>query len=234
MTDEEANFFTVKESAEFLGVSPATLRDAMKDKRIKVERRYGRFVLSKAELQEYRAKTQPNGKPKVGRPSGFSSISLEEILAARGSDSHFASSKPFTLEQLVDERNAVSRSIGERIRLRRVELGWNQTQLGKFVGFTRERIAHFEVGKALVHAADLPLFAKILQVHLLWFFEGVPSVPTINPLWVQISSMSDESKAELSDIAAILARRLGTHSQETLNFGLGSEIDHSDEIKNPE
>lgn len=234
MTEEEANFFTVKEGAEFLGVSPPTLRDAIRDKRIKVERRYGKFVLNKAVLEEYRTKTQPNGVPQVGRPSKSSTKTFDEILAARGSDPLFASSMPFTLEQLVEERNAVSRFIGERIRLRRMELGWNQTQLGKFVGFTREMIAHYEMGKAFVHAADLPLFAKVLAVHLLWFFDSAPSVATTNPLWTHINAMSEEDKAELSDIAAILARRRGVNSQEIFNFGLSSEIAHIDEIKNSE
>ncbi len=230
MGEVDADFFTVREGAQFLGVSPITLRNAIRDKRITVEVRQGKIALRRGVLEEYRDKTQPNGVPQVGRPLN-SSKGIEEILAARSSSSPFASPLPFTKTQMVEEREAVSRFLGERIRLRRMELGWNQTQLGKLLGFSREMIAHYETGKALVHAADLPLFATVLEVPLPWFFDRVPTVSTNNPLWAHLNAMSD---AELNEITRVLARRRGVNSQEVFNFGSGSEITHADEIENPD
>jgi transcriptional regulator with XRE-family HTH domain len=194
--------------------------------------RHGRITVSKIQLDAYRAKTQPDGVPKVGRPSKAKSVKSQaeheqflEKIHNRTSDI------PFTVEQLIAERNAMNAVLGDRIRRRRLELGWSQQQLGRYLGFTRELIAQYEAGRSNVNAADLPLFAKVMEVPLLWFYHEHPPLTSTNPLWAHINVMSEEDRKALNEIAAILVRRRTINTQEAFQFGREVEASLVEEVK---
>ena len=62
-------------------------------------------------------------------------------------------------------------NIGQRIRLRRTELGLSMATLGERVGVTSQQISKYELGKHRCYASKLHEIAAALGVTLLYFFE---------------------------------------------------------------
>ena len=60
--------------------------------------------------------------------------------------------------------------IGHRIRARRMQLGLSQTELGAAIGVTFQQIQKYEKGTNRVATSRLPQIAKILDIHLGYFF----------------------------------------------------------------
>ncbi len=218
-------YLTVKEGAKLLGVSEFTIRDAIRDNRIKSEVILGKIAISRLNLDEYKAKTQPHGVPRVGRPSSPDRAELKARLTER------RISKPYTLEELIQKRKTVRRILGARMRIRRIELGWSQQLLGDKLGFSRELISLYEAGQSSIRLEDLPLIAEVLEVHLLWFFANIPDEIEVDPIWAHYSTLTAAEKAILSDVADGLARRRGMHSQETINFDPEIETEFVDKTE---
>ncbi|MBI5668042.1 MAG: helix-turn-helix transcriptional regulator [Chloroflexi bacterium] len=65
-----------------------------------------------------------------------------------------------------------SRRFGERIRKARERLGITQETLAERSGKDQRAISEYENGKRRLSAIDLPVFAKALDVPILYFFEG--------------------------------------------------------------
>ena len=65
---ETEHLLTAEEAAEILGIKPGTLRNAMQEKRIPVVRLFGRRLLNRADVLDYKARTQPEGRVGGGRP----------------------------------------------------------------------------------------------------------------------------------------------------------------------
>lgn len=63
--------------------------------------------------------------------------------------------------------------IGFRLRLRRVLLGMSQTDLGDRVGLTFQQVQKYERGANRISASRLYEFAKILDVPVSFFFDGI-------------------------------------------------------------
>lgn len=63
--------------------------------------------------------------------------------------------------------------IGVRLRLRRVLLGMSQTDLGDRVGLTFQQVQKYERGANRISASRLYEFAKILDVPVWFFFDGI-------------------------------------------------------------
>jgi len=59
---------------------------------------------------------------------------------------------------------------GSRIRQARERLGMSQDDLAASVSKDQRAISEYENGKRKLAATDLPLFASVLQVPLLYFF----------------------------------------------------------------
>lgn len=62
--------------------------------------------------------------------------------------------------------------LGSRIRQARERLGKSQYDLAEAVNKDQRAISEYEAGKRKLPAIDLPLFARALQVPLLYFYEG--------------------------------------------------------------
>jgi transcriptional regulator with XRE-family HTH domain len=60
--------------------------------------------------------------------------------------------------------------VGKRIRLRRIEKGLSQTELGDHLGITFQQIQKYENGVNRVGAARLNKIAELLQVPIAFFF----------------------------------------------------------------
>ena len=216
--------FTVKDGASLLGVSEAAIRAAIREHRIKTEKHLNRIVISRAQLEEYKAKTQPEGIPRVGRPS--SSLTPERISENRS----ISANKPYTVKQLIEKRVYANRVLGTKMRQRRMELGWSQKQLGDRIGFTRELVAQYETGRANINAADLPLIAEVLDVSLNWFYDNLSAMKTVHQIQLNINAMSDADKLSTFDeMATIFTKRLGTVTQVAIEFGPEADISLADD-----
>ena len=63
--------------------------------------------------------------------------------------------------------------MGKRIRLRRVEIGVSQSELGEKLGVSFQQVQKYEKGVNRVGAARLSQIAKALDVPITFFYEGV-------------------------------------------------------------
>ena len=67
------------------------------------------------------------------------------------------------------------RHVGARVRTRRLMLGMSQEGLGNRLGLTFQQVQKYEKGANRISASRLQEVARILQVPVSFFFEGVPS-----------------------------------------------------------
>ena len=75
--------------------------------------------------------------------------------------------------------NPTDKHVGTRIRMRRMMLGMSRTNLADAVGLTFQQIQKYEKGTNRVGASRLQQFAKILNVPILFFFEGAPTAQLV-------------------------------------------------------
>jgi excisionase family DNA binding protein len=70
-TEEQGDYLTVQDAAAALTVSESAIRNALLDGRLPFVTKYGRKLISRAEVEAYKARTQPGGVKLVkGRPPG--------------------------------------------------------------------------------------------------------------------------------------------------------------------
>jgi transcriptional regulator with XRE-family HTH domain len=69
--------------------------------------------------------------------------------------------------------NAVDRHVGSRVRLRRQLLNMSQEKLGDELGVTFQQIQKYERGTNRVGAGRLWLMARVLDVPVSFFYDGV-------------------------------------------------------------
>ena len=62
------DFYTVPQAATFLSVSPPTVYIALREGRLPYTVKYGKRLIAPADLAEYKARTQLDGKKPRGRP----------------------------------------------------------------------------------------------------------------------------------------------------------------------
>src|SRR5258707_5650752 len=65
-----------------------------------------------------------------------------------------------------------SKLLGAHIRQARERLGLSQEELAALVAKDQGSISEYESGKRKLSAIDLPIFARALNVSLLYFYEG--------------------------------------------------------------
>ncbi|MBE7620554.1 helix-turn-helix domain-containing protein [Gluconacetobacter entanii] len=82
--------------------------------------------------------------------------------------------------------------VGSRIRLRRTLLGMSQERLGTALGLTFQQVQKYERGANRVGASRLYDLARVLDVPIAFFFDGMPDEAALP----QASSMPVESFAE--------------------------------------
>ncbi len=65
-----AEYLTIIEAAESLGVHDQSIRQAIWQGRLASVRMYGRVLVPRKDLEAYRARTRPDGVKPRGRPKG--------------------------------------------------------------------------------------------------------------------------------------------------------------------
>ena len=65
--------------------------------------------------------------------------------------------------------------VGNRMRMRRLMLDLSQTQLADALGLSFQQVQKYEKGTNRISASRLEQMARLLQVPIAFFFEGLPS-----------------------------------------------------------
>jgi transcriptional regulator with XRE-family HTH domain len=65
--------------------------------------------------------------------------------------------------------------LGQRIRLRRTELGMSQQKLGEAIGLTFQQVQKYECGANRMGGSRLWQMSRVLSVPVNWFFEQMPA-----------------------------------------------------------
>ena len=87
----------------------------------------------------------------------------------------------------VGRTDAVDAHVGQRIRARRVILGYSQEKLACALGLTFQQVQKYEKGANRVGASRLFDLARVLEVPIAYFFDGLspepPTPPRDVPTW---------------------------------------------------
>lgn len=71
------------------------------------------------------------------------------------------------------EPHLVDKHVGNRVRLRRLEMGWTQSKLGDALGLSFQQVQKYEGGTNRIGASCLQNVSDILKVPVAFFFEGL-------------------------------------------------------------
>jgi transcriptional regulator with XRE-family HTH domain len=74
---------------------------------------------------------------------------------------------------------AVDLHVGQRVRLRRLELGMSQQELARLIGITFQQLQKNERGVNRLSASRLYETARVLDVPTSYFFEGISNAKTL-------------------------------------------------------
>jgi transcriptional regulator with XRE-family HTH domain len=74
---------------------------------------------------------------------------------------------------------AVDIHVGQRVRLRRLELGMSQQELARLIGITFQQLQKNERGVNRLSASRLYETARVLDVPTTYFFEGISGAKTL-------------------------------------------------------
>ena len=72
-----------------------------------------------------------------------------------------------------DGPHPVDRHVGRRVCEKRLELGYNQSDLGRALGLTFQQIQKYEKGANRISASKLWDIARFFKVEISYFFEGL-------------------------------------------------------------
>jgi DNA-binding XRE family transcriptional regulator len=71
----------------------------------------------------------------------------------------------------------ISKHVGLRFRLARIDAGISQSALGEVVGLSFQQIQKYETGKNRMSIGLLVVVAATVGKPVTWFLEGAPEVP---------------------------------------------------------
>jgi len=75
------------------------------------------------------------------------------------------------------QANPIDIQVGNRVRIRRMLIGMSQERLGDLLGLTFQQVQKYEKGVNRIGAGRLFEMARILNVPVDFFYEGVNSAP---------------------------------------------------------
>ncbi len=103
--------------------------------------------------------------------------------------------------------------IGRRIRKARERLGLSQDELAATVGRDQRTISEYENGKRKVSATDLPEFAKVLNVSVLYFYEEEATRNDLDEaLLLEFQHLPTiEMKQAIIEAVRVISSALGSH-----------------------
>ncbi|GAB6051326.1 hypothetical protein JCM17960_01460 [Magnetospira thiophila] len=88
----------------------------------------------------------------------------------------------------------IDKYVGTRVRARRMGLRLSQTKLGEAIGVTFQQVQKYENGTNRIGSSNLFKIARVLDVGVSHFFEGIPDATLVNS-GVPVPGMSDQPQA---------------------------------------
>ena len=76
--------------------------------------------------------------------------------------------------------NAVDRHVGQRIRIRRIQVGISQTELANALGLSFQQIQKYERGSNRISIGTLSQIATALRTTIPFFLLDAPKLPRIS------------------------------------------------------
>jgi transcriptional regulator with XRE-family HTH domain len=73
----------------------------------------------------------------------------------------------------LDGPDPIDQHVGGQLRLRRAQTGMTQTELGAKVGLSFQAVQKYETGENRISASRLYQLARILEVPMSYFFDGL-------------------------------------------------------------
>jgi transcriptional regulator with XRE-family HTH domain len=89
--------------------------------------------------------------------------------------------------------NPTNKHVGSRVRMRRKMLAMSQTKLGDALGVTFQQVQKYEKGTNRIGASRLQQISHILQVPVVFFFEGAPNASAPQIPMAQIDAFVSDS-----------------------------------------
>ena len=78
------------------------------------------------------------------------------------------------------QANPIDVQVGNRVRIRRMLIGMSQEKLGDLLGLTFQQVQKYEKGVNRIGAGRLYEVARILNVPVDFFYQGVGEAPGLN------------------------------------------------------
>lgn len=98
-------------------------------------------------------------------------MALRKLMSASETEGGGVSFRRRTV--IVDGPDPIDRHVGGQLRLRRAQAGMTQTELGAKVGLSFQAVQKYETGENRISASRLYQLARILDVPMAYFFEGL-------------------------------------------------------------
>lgn len=122
-----------------------------------------------------------------------------------------------------DGPHPVDRHVGRRVSQKRLELGYNQSALGRALGLTFQQVQKYEKGANRISASKLWDIARFFEVDVSYFFEGLERADgkTVGPKnhdfpvtrhSIEISHLAPRLSASQQKLAAGIMRELAGES----------------------
>ena len=96
------------------------------------------------------------------------------------SSSHSEHARGVLLLKNKREPKLIDQHVGNRVRLRRLIMGWSQSKLGNVLGVSSQQVQKYEKGTDRIAASRLQNVAEILEAPVAFFFEGLPRFKDID------------------------------------------------------
>src|SRR3984893_6341017 len=101
-------------------------------------------------------------------------MALSKVMSFAAAEGGGVSFKRRTV--IVDGPDPIDQHVGGQLRLRRAQSGMTQTELGAKVGLSFQAVQKYESGDNRISASRLYQLARILDVSLSYFFEGLDEI----------------------------------------------------------
>ncbi len=113
-----------------------------------------------------------------------------------------------------DTPNPIDVHVGQRVRLRRKQLGLSQERLAEALGLTFQQVQKYERGANRVSASKLYEIARELQVPVGFFYQGLDDTSTVDGenytrAWSQVfeALLSDPNGPALAEAYVAIRRK---------------------------
>ena len=101
--------------------------------------------------------------------------------------------------------NPIDKHVGMRLRTRRLSIDMSQEKLGEALGVTFQQVQKYEKGTNRIGASRLQLAARVLEVPVNYFFDGVADADGLSGAFAEPHAPSYRSEAGQAEEAKRLA-----------------------------